>query len=180
MLYRFLILAALFCFFVFLQGAFLPHIRILGATPNLVLVLVCLLAFFSSPGSRQGRGLISGAEAYNIALIIFVGFLSDFFSNAFFGASAISLLAVYFFIKEAVRFLNDIHKKHSIIYFLPLFIISILIFEFLFKLFFWISNHSLPLYFGGFSIIIGMLYSLAPALIGFYIFKIAAFETHDF
>lgn len=174
MKYKIIILILLFYFLVLLQNSFFIHLNIYGASPDLVLILVCLVSFFFSRGNVK---LESGKNNYSrdagMLLIIFAGILADIFSSPFFGISIVSFLAVYFLIKKSVGLLRDVSGQYQIIYFLPIFVVSLALYNFLI---------GVPSYFRGpadfyffsnpYLLLANMAYNLVFAIIGFYIFKL--------
>lgn len=145
----------MFCILALLQNTFF------AGMVNLVLVLVCLLAFFEEP------------KRYNyIYLVVFAGVLSDVFSGSFFGVSVVSLLIVYFFLKEIIRFFLNIPKKHFVVYFIVSFISSAVVYEISFRTLSLVFNQS-SFFYCIRCLILGLLYNLLFALLGFLIFKLS-------
>jgi len=147
-----LILIAVFYILTLFQSSFLVHFNISGVVPNLVLILVCLLSFFEKPNQHLG---IFGA--------IIGGFFLDIFSNSFIGISIIVLIIISFFIKKSLHFLKETSERYPIIYFLPLFIFSLIFYDLALVL---VSQFNLSLGF-----LIEIIYNSAFAFLGFYIFK---------
>lgn len=171
----------LFSYFLILfQNSFLIHFNIFGVFPNLILILVCLLSFFSAQGLARGEyasgvGPASGGENphqyFGLIPVIAAGFFLDIFSDSFFGISAIFLIVIYFFIKKSIHLLRDISKKYSIVYFIPLFIISLLLYNLLFGLFFYFLNYFVFSLSAFLVFLMEIIYNLPFAIIGFYLFK---------
>lgn len=157
--YKFLLLILVFYLLSLFQESFLPHFSISGVTPNLVLILVCLLTFFEERHKH-----------YGLFWVLIAGFFLDIFSKSYFGLSIFSLLLIYFFIKKSLRLLKEIPKNYSVIYFILLVVLSVVIYELLWGMFNWPLGRAL-LNFGGSTMIIKVIYNLAIGLIGFYLFK---------
>ena len=160
MIKRILLLIALFYILILLQSSFLVHFNISGTAPNLVLILVCLLSFFEKPKEYWGIfGAITG------------GFFLDIFLNSFIGISIIVLVFISLFIKESLRLLRETYGKHPIIYFLPLFILSLFFYDLLAALFFYFFNSFVFQFNFGLSFLVKIVYNSIFALLGFYLFK---------
>ena len=158
--YKILILILFFYFLALFQDSFLSHFSVFGTSPNLILILFCLLSFFEGPYKYS-----------NVFLAIAAGFFLDIFSNSFFGVSIFSLIIIYFFIKKTIHILRDISQKYSIAYFIPIFIFCMILYDFFFGLFSYFFNRStLSLsFFGGYVLSIKVAYNLFFAIIGFYL-----------
>jgi cell shape-determining protein MreD len=171
MQYKIIFFILLFYFLVLLQNSFFAHFSIYGIVPNLVLMLVCLISFSFSQKSTK-----SYKDNYNkyavISLIIVAGLISDLFSPLFFGISAFSFLAIYFFIRKCVDILRNVSAEWQIVYFLPIFIISLIFYDFIISLFFYFSG--LPgfyLFADARLLLASILYNSVLAIIVFYIFR---------
>lgn len=165
MSYRlFFILVLLFCFLFLIQTSFLTHFTFLGVSPNLVLILVCLLAFFSLTKKESNKYV-------GIYLTVIAGFLLDIFSKSFFGTSIAALLVIYFLIKYLKKLLKDIPQRYSIIYFAIFLIFSLLIYDFFIGFSSFLTNRFF-LYPSISAFLVKIIYNLIFGVIGFYIFKI--------
>ncbi len=151
MIKKILLLIAVFYILVLLQSSFLVHFNIFGVVPNLVLILVCLLSFFEKPNEYRG---IFGA--------VIGGFFLDIFSNSFIGISIIILVVISFFIKKSLHLLKETSKRYPIIYFLPLFIFSLIFYSFSSSVF----QFSFSL-----SFLVEIIYNSVFAFLCFYICK---------
>jgi len=152
MIKKTLLLIAVFYILVLLQSSFLVHFNISGTVLNLILILVCLLSFFEKPNEYQG---IFGA--------VIGGFFLDIFSNSFIGISIITLVVISFFIKKSLHLLKETSKRYPIIYFLPLFLFSLIFYD-LFLAFTFQFNF-------GLNFLIEIIYNSVFAFLGFYICK---------
>jgi rod shape-determining protein MreD len=157
MKYKTLILVLFLYFLTLFQGSFLSHFDIFGASLNLVLIFVCLLSFFE--GSYKYSGIV---------LAFFAGFFVDIFSKSYLGASILLLIIIYFLIKQAIYILRDVSKKYSIFYFLPIFICSIVFYDFFIGL---VSGQPILFLPGIYILSAKIIYNLFFAIIGFYIIK---------
>jgi len=160
MQYKTLILVLFFYLLVLFQNSFLSHFSISGASLNLILISICLFSFFEE--SHKYSGLF---------LAIVAGFFLDVFSRSFLGISIFCLIIVYFFIKKTIHILRDIPRKYSIIYFIPIFIICVILYNLFFGTFSYLSNHFTPPFLGGYTLFLNIIYNLIFAVFGFYLFK---------
>ncbi len=151
-----LFLSLIFYLILLIQESFLPHFNIRGVVPNLVLIFVCLFSFFEKSKKRD--------EKYGIILVIIVGFFLDIFSVSFFGRFILILTAIYFLTRKTLSYFRDIPPKYSIFYFLLLFALSLILFEFLGALSF---HYSLP---NLHDLLIKIIYNLIIATIIFYLY----------
>ncbi len=163
----FFIFVLLFFIFFLIQTSFLAHFSFLGVSPNLVLILVCLLAFFPT----KKEGLNKYPEIY---LIVIAGFLLDIFSNSFFGTSIAALLVIYFLIKYLKKLLKDIPQRYSIIYFAIFLIFSLLIYDFFIGFSSFLTNRFF-LYPSISAFLVKIIYNLIFGVLGFYTIKIISF-----
>lgn len=144
---KIVIVILLLYIFALLQNSFFAHFSLFGATPNLVFSFFFLLVFFSEK------------ENYIVIfLAILAGFFLDVFSYSYLGLSIIILIIIGLLLKKVQSELKVRHDNHPISYFLPLFIISLLIYD---------ALMSLWLRFSVFSIIYSAIFGTAF----FYIYK---------
>ncbi|MBU2539830.1 rod shape-determining protein MreD [Patescibacteria group bacterium] len=160
MFYKPLILIVFFYFISLIQNSFLVHFSIFGVIPNLVLILVCLFIFFEK--TQTYYGLVSA---------VIGGFFLDIFSGSFIGISTLSLIIIYFLIKEILCHLKDIPSKYLFLYFIIVLIFTMLFYELFFGLSSIFLNHSFPIYFGVCAFLVRIIYNLIIGLVFFYIFK---------
>ena len=148
----------IFIFFIFyflavLQNDFFAHFNLFGAIPNLVFVIFFMLIFFTKKRSYY--------EVFFYA--ISAGLFLDFFSYTYFGVSIISLLIIGFIVKKIQDMLQEKkNDKFPFVYFLPLFLGSLIVYNFLSSIF--ISKF----YFGS---VPGIIYNLLIACLAFFAFK---------
>lgn len=158
-LYLFVI--ALFYFFAILQNSFLIHFSMLGSVPNLVLILFFLLIFFE--------------EKDNYFIPIFyaigAGLILDLFFSIYFGVSMFIFLIIVFMIKIARKTLQERDNNFPFIYFLPLFTISLIIYNSLQRLFISNFNFAKVLLIFNQGLIFEIIYNLIVVSIAFYFFK---------
>lgn len=145
---KYLIITPIFYFFAVLQNSFLVHFNISGIIPNFILIFFFLLIFFEKP-DKYYLGLFASIVA---------GFFLDVFSYSYFGVSIISLLIMVFLIKKTLQLLWDRSDERSIFYFIPLFTAYFIIYNMF-------LNVSL-----NWTFLIAIIYNLAFALLGFYIY----------
>jgi rod shape-determining protein MreD len=114
---KILITTLLFCFFALLQDSFFTHFILFGAVPNLVFALFFTFAFFAKK--------IDSHEIISLAII--AGFFLDIFSYTFIGPSIFSLIIVGILLKKIQSALTTRDETYPFSYFLPLFIIFLLL-----------------------------------------------------
>jgi rod shape-determining protein MreD len=132
----------------------------MGVTPNLILILFFLLVFFEKPDIYY-TGIFAAIAA---------GLFLDILSVSYFGISIISLLFVTFFIKKFLYLLKEKKDRYPIIYFIPLFIISLIIYNLFLavSMYFFGSN---PMFNLSWYFLVEIVYNLIFAILGFYIYK---------
>jgi len=160
MWYKKLVIILFFYFLVLFQNSFLNHFSIEGVVPNFVLILLCLLVFFENPHKYFG-----------IIPAVFAGFFLDIFSKSFFGVSVLTMVVIYFLIKELIHILRDTGQKHSFFYFIPIFILSLIFYDFFLILFSYLIDRSVLFSFSGYVLVVKGVYNLLFAIIGFFLFK---------
>lgn len=160
MFYKYLILIVFFYFISLIQNSFLVHFSILGVIPNLILILTCLFTFFEKPQSY-----------YGIVSAVIGGFFLDIFSGSFIGMSILSLIIIYFLIKEFLRRLKDIPSEYLFLYFILILIFVLLFYELFVSLFSVLFNYSSLSFFHIYALLVKITYNLILGLIGFFLFK---------
>ena len=160
MVYKILALIVGFYFLAIFQTSFFPNLSILGATPNLVLSLICLVAFFERKNSYSG---ILGALAG--------GLFIDLLANSFIGAATLGCVLIYILLKEVLKQLHDMPRSYSLLYFLPILAASVVFYDFLLSLFYYSGSLATLLNVNILATLFRVLYTLAFGAVGFYIFK---------
>ena len=102
-----------------LQMSFVGYISIFGAVPNLLFIAFFIIIFLEKQDEYY-RGFLE---------VITAGFLLDVVTASYFGIAITALLAVYLFKKAVFYFIRDIQDAYLILYFLPLFISSLLVYD---------------------------------------------------
>jgi rod shape-determining protein MreD len=116
---KFLIIILFFYIFALLQNSFFSHFNLFGAVPNLIFLFFFLLVFF------LGKNNI-----YQVVFLAAIaGFFLDVFSFTYLGFSIVLLLIIGFLLKKTQSLLKNRQDNYSFIYFLPLFIIFLLIYN---------------------------------------------------
>jgi len=159
----FLFLIIIFYFLALIQSSFLIHFSLSGITPNLILISVCLLSFFST-GAREVNKITGVFPA------IAGGFFLDAFSGSFFGLSIAILLIISFFIRKVLGILKEPINPYPAAYFIFLFIFCLIFYDLSLKLSFTFFQ-SIPLQFSLTSFLTIIGYNLGVAVILFYSFK---------
>lgn len=170
----------LFYLFAVLQNSLFAHFSLFGATPSLVFILFYLLIFFFAQGARlpDRQGPASGWDL--IFLSAMAGFFLDLFSLSYFGTSAVIILIIGFFTKKTQKLLRGGQKdNYPLIYFLPLFFISLLAYHLLlngFNFFLGLSQITINL---SWNFVAEAIYNLVFASIIFGIYKKFIFSRID-
>ncbi|MEK7540926.1 MAG: hypothetical protein AAB529_01665 [Patescibacteria group bacterium] len=116
-------------------------------------------------------GPISGWKDI-LFLAIIAGFFLDIFFLSYFGGAIISLLIIGFVLKRLLFLLKKTKNEYPVIYFVPLFVLSFIVFN----LFLIIADYPLNLSQAmsrlNWVFLIEIVYNLVFAIFGFYIFKI--------
>ena len=125
---KFAVIFFLFWIFALLQNSFFAHLSFFGAVPNFVFIFFFTLVFSASrSGPAQSREII----LYSLA----GGFFLDAFSDTYFGTSMVALMLAGFLAKEAQKLLRPKQNDRApFIYFLPVFIFSLIIYDLLLSL----------------------------------------------
>ncbi len=142
-----------------IQTSFLVHFNILGVIFNLVLVFVCLLSFFEGPTQRWG-----------FFAAVIGGFFLDIFSTSFIGISIFVLVLISFIFKISLYILKERPEKHPLIYFIPLFIFSVLLYTLSLNFISFIIKSS-SFQISPISLLVEITLNFLLSLIGFYFFK---------
>lgn len=118
-----LIIVLLFYFFALLQNSFLSHFNLFGITPNLVFILYFLLIFTAKTDEHINNNY------YIISLSFVAGLFIDIYSYTYLGPSIIVLLIISYLLKKTKSLLQNRDNSFPFEYFLPLFIICMLIYD---------------------------------------------------
>ncbi len=146
---RLLIIFLLLALFGILQISFLAHFNVKGSAPSLIFILYFLVVFFEEP-KKYIQSIFSAVVA---------GFFLDAIFLSYFGETIAFLLIMVFVLKYIIFSLKKIKDKYPVAYFAPLFIL----FFVLYRLFLTITLNKL--------FWVEVIYNLAFALFGFYIYK---------
>ncbi len=165
---KLLILFLLFGFLGIFQTSFLAHFNIMGSAPNLIFILFFLAVFFEEPQQR-----IQG-----ISSAIMAGFFLDILFSSYFGEAIISLLIIVFLLKRSLSLLRKTRDKYPIAYFVPLFILSFIVFSLFLTIAAYFLNSERMAFFLSWIFLIEIAYNLIFAIFGFYIFK--KFKPYEF
>jgi len=137
----------------------------MGTTANIVFILFFLIVFFEE-SQQYIQGIFSAIVA---------GFFLDILSSSYFGGAIISLLIIIFILKYLLSLLKKTRDKYPIIYFVPLFILSFIIFNLFLTIAIYFFNWSPIMPFSSWAFLVEIVYNLVFALLGFYIFKNSGF-----
>lgn len=156
------IIAILFYLFAVLQNSFFAHFSLFGAVPNLVLIFFISFVFLEQKNSYYPV----------IFYAICAGLFLDFFSYTYFGVSMILLLALGLLIKKTQTLLQEKRdNKFPLMYFLPLFTVSLLIYDLLFSIFINSFRFEQILLNFNLSYAVEVIHNLLIAFVVFYILK---------
>jgi len=157
-----LVVIVLFYLFAVMQNSFFTHFNLFGAVPNLVITLFFLVVFF----------LPKNSSAEIILYSVFAGLFLDIFSYAYFGVSIILLLIIGLFAQKMKTMLQEkSNDTFPLVYFLPLFIISLLFYDFALSLCRDKFSFMQAISIFNFAISWEIVYNLLTAWLAFYIYK---------
>jgi rod shape-determining protein MreD len=151
---KYFLITLLFFIFALLQISFLPYVSMADAMPNMIFVLFFILIFFS----RKEPGVFTTVMA---------GFFLDLLLPSYFGISIIALLMIYFFQAAADHFFRKDQHEHLVYYFIAMFSASFILYHALLYVCSVIFNFE---FYVGQNVIMGLVYNLVFAIIGFYIY----------
>ena len=161
---KILVIIISFYFLLLLQNSFFTHLSLFGATPNLVFILFFLLVFFSAQSKP-----VRGWEIFFYA--VFGGLFLDLFSYTYIGLSITAFIIIGFLVKKIQSLLQSREDKYPFIYFLPLFAISLLVYDLLMGLFqYFLTPDKIVIAFNA-GIIFALIYNIIVASAFFYIYK---------
>ncbi len=163
------IIILLFYFFVLLQNSFFTHFNLFGAIPNLVFILFFLLVFFEG----RSKGFLAHSETnYQVFFIAAIaGIFLDIFSYTYIGPSIVILIMVGFLLKKIQSLLKNKEDKNPFVYFLPLFLVSLLLYGILSGLYFHFLDPNKIITSFGIGTILTIIYNLLIVSVLFYIYK---------
>lgn len=147
---KYLVITVLFYLFAVLQNSFFAHFNLFGEIPNLVFIIFFLLIFFEPKRPK-------GYPNYQVIFYaISAGLFLDFFAQTYFGVSIFILMVIGVATKKIQTLLREkISNQFPFIYFLPLFLVSLIIYNLLLNVF----------------SISGIIFNLLIACVFFYIYK---------
>jgi len=147
-----IILIILFFLLAVLQISFFVHLNLFGVTPSLVFILFFLISFFNNKKD----------EVVGIAYAIFAGLILSIFSGGYkyFGGFSLILIFMYLLLKKVQNTLSEKKDRYPMLYFLPLFLIWVAVFEIIQNNFIFES-----------TLIFRIIYGLFFAIAGYYIFR---------
>lgn len=160
-----LVIIFLFYLFALLQNSFFVHFNLFGAVPNLVFILFFLLVFFEN----DPRGAPRNYQI--IFLAATAGIFLDVFSYTYIGPSIALLIIIGFLLKNTQTLLKNKEDNNPFIYFLPLFIVFLLVYNLSLGLYLYFldPNKIMPVF--GIGIIFLAIYNTIIASVFFYIYK---------
>lgn len=156
-----LVIIFLFYFFALLQNSFFTHFNLFGVIPNLVFIIFFLLVFFERKDNNYQI----------IFLAITAGIFLDIFSFTYIGPSIISLIIIGILLKNAQSLLKNKRDIYPFIYFLPLFIIFLLIYNLLSDLYLYFLDPNKIIMAFSAETVFSVIYSSFIASLLFYIYK---------
>lgn len=157
-----LLIIALFYFLALLQNSFFVYFGMSGYIPNLVFSLFFLLVFFARDPMNY----------WIIFLSITAGFFLDIYSYTYLGPSIILLLVIGFLLKKMQSFLISRENNYPFVYFIPLFIVSLLIYDlFLGLCLHFLDPIEIAVTFSATEALFSLIYNALTASVLFYIYK---------
>lgn len=152
----------LFYILAVLQKSFFIHFAILGGVPNLVFVLFFSLVFFKK-------------EDYFFDVLFYslvAGLFLDFFSFTYIGTSVFFLIMIGFLLKKVQSMLTEKHgDDFPLVYFLPLFLGAVIIYQFLLNFYFYFPDISRTINSVDLAFFANVIYSLIIGCVVYFIFK---------
>ena len=158
---KLLIIIILFYLFALLQNSFLWPFNLFGATPNLGFIFFFLLVFFEKEGKNSNV----------IFFAVIAGFFTDIFSYSYIGASIILLVVIGILLKKIQLTLKNREDGHPFVYFLPLFFISLLVYDLFLGLYLNFLDPSRVAIAFGLETVFAIIYNLLVASASFFIYK---------
>lgn len=161
MVSKHLIITLIFIFLILIQTSLLPNFNI---QINLVFIFFFNLVFFSaSRRSILKHRAFLGPEDFFRAII--AGFLVDVFSEVLLGISIILFLGIDFLTKKTISLLQEKPDRFPLVYFISIFIVSLLGYNAVLSL---VQTRSVNV---DLKYLIYLAYNMVFATTGFYVFK---------
>jgi rod shape-determining protein MreD len=145
-----IIIIFLFYLFAILQTSFFIYFNLFGVVPNLVFILFFLIVFFSKKNNYYST----------IFFGVLAGILLDIFSVNTLGISVIFLLIIGPVVKKIQSMLKETENNYQPVYFIVLFLCSLLAYNLL--------SQGLTIKLNS-KLLMEIIYSFVIALIGFFI-----------
>ncbi len=163
------IVGIIFIFYILalLQNSFFAHFSLLGSIPNLVFIFFFLLVFFEKK-DKNGR---MDNNYWIIFLAVTAGFFLDIFSYSYLGPSILLLMVLGVLLKKIQLLLKNRENNYPFVYFLPLFIFFILVYDLLIWLYFYFLDPSKIILSFGSKTVYAVIYDLLIATVFFYTYK---------
>ncbi len=157
------ILSIIFLFYLFalLQSSFFSHFDLFGAVPNLVFILFFIVVFFEEKTNNY----------FIIVSAIMAGIFLDISSYTIIGPSIILLTVIGLLLKKFQLLLKNTGDSHPFVYFLPLFAVSFLIYNFSKELYLYFVDSSRIAVHFGFPEIFLLIYNALVASILFFVYR---------
>jgi len=156
---KYLFIILIFYLFALLQNSFFSYYSLLGAVPNLVFIFFFLLVFFSAHGWE------------NFVYAITAGIFLDLLSYTYIGPSIVLLIVIGFLLKKTQLLLVNKGDNYPFVYFAPLFVIFFAVYQVLLMVYLRFFDASHALIAVDLRFVVGIIYSLIIASLGFLIFK---------
>ncbi|MBM3206016.1 MAG: hypothetical protein FJZ43_00095 [Candidatus Staskawiczbacteria bacterium] len=165
MWFKYPLIVLILFFATIFQFSLLPYFSIAGYTPNLLFIIFFLVIFFENKGKYE--------------TIIFMAFVCSIFLDittiSYFGISFIILLLI-FGLEKAFSYLSKSgQEKISIYYFLAIFSLFFILYHLIgyFVSFFFKFDTGFSF---SYMVLIGLLYNIIFAGIGFYLYKLVIYK----
>ena len=161
MWHKYLLIILVFYLFALLQNSFFMQFTFLGAAPNLIFAAFFLLIFFEN--SKKNYQIIF--------LSAIAGIFLDIFSFNYLGPSVVLLLILGFLIKAVQSLLKYEADKTPFVYFLLIFAIFFLAYDFLIGLYLYFFEFNKALISFNAGNFFALVYSSLAAAILFFVYN---------
>jgi len=154
-----LFITFLFYIFALLQSSFFTHFNLFGVVPNLVFALFFSISFFEK-NDNYFQVIVYAAIA---------GFFLDIFSFPYVGPSFAFLIIIGILLKKIQSLLKEKENNYPFAYFLPLFVIFLLIYNLSISFYLYIPDFAKIVSLFNWKIIFLLCYNSIFAALFFYI-----------
>lgn len=166
---KLLIAVALLYLAVLMQSSFFAHYSLMGQSPDLVFILFFCFVFFLP---IKKTSLATPSWLYQTVFLAgYSGFLHDIFFSCLLGPSIVIFLVIGLSVKKIQSSLSNKRGLYSFAYFIPLFIISFVIFTLLISVLSFFLTTRTAILISASGIVYSLIYDLLFAVLFFYGYK---------